>query len=502
MPGKNRVNDYIAVIDIGSNAVRLVIYDGLNRAPFKIHSERVLCSLGADLAVTGKLHSAGAKEAFQAILRFSDLLKALKVKEIRAVATAAVRDAQDGPAFIAKIKKKTGLDIDVIEGGREADLSAFGVLMNGLCVNGLIGDYGGGSLELIGVIDGQIKHKASLPIGSHRLLTVKGREARIAAIDKVLESAAFLDHFKNMDFYALGGAWRSMAKAHMRLVDYPLFVIDHYAISGKKAHEFSDLLSRQSPASLEKTVGLSKGRIRDMAVAALAMERIFAKLKPSKLVFSATGLREGLVYEGLTRIQRKQDPLISSCTKISASISRFDDLRGAQILAKWLMPLFQDRDPMFQKLIRAASLLSDTGWFEHEDYQAAHAFERMLVLPYYGIDHTGRALLALCQYVRYKGYVRRGERVRTGDEITNTAQKILSPDDVQSALLLGLGLRLGYRLTGGALSLLSKSSLRLTPKQIILSLPEKHFRLSDTTAAKNALQDIAEHIGRQAVVEQ
>lgn len=496
----HKTKNYVAIIDIGSNAVRLVVYDAADRAPVKIHNERNICRLGADLGVTGALNPDGVRKALSSIRRFSGLLQAMKIKQVRAVATAAVRDASDGAAFIAKIKKEFGLAVEVIDGDDEARLSALGVLANGLGNNGLIGDYGGGSLELILVKSGKVAQKTSLPLGSHRLLAELTRAARIKKIDAALDSVAFLEQCKGIDFYALGGAWRSLGRAHMMMSKHPLVVLDHYAVTAKKAHEFAGLISRQSRASLEKTPGLSKKRVEDMSVAALAMERLFDKISPSRLIFSGTGLREGLLYTQLKTAQQKQDPLVASALKVARRISRFDDIGGFKRLMLWMAPLFEDEDPQIARYLEASCLLSDTGWFEHEDYQAEHAFERILVMPFYGIDHRGRVFLALAQYVRYQGDFFVAASEKTPDHIARIVRKTLDEKDRHLATRMGLLLRMGYLLTGGALSLLKDASFKLTPKKLVLSL-RKDADMLNAHVIDESLTEVARMMGRGAVVQ-
>jgi exopolyphosphatase/guanosine-5'-triphosphate,3'-diphosphate pyrophosphatase len=487
--------NYVAIIDIGSNAVRLVVYDGLNRAPFRIHSERAICNLGADLGTTGSLNPDSVKKALNSIRRFSGLLAAMKVANIRAVATAAVRDAKDGKDFIDTVQKEFGLTVTVIDGEEEARLSALGVVANGPGGgNIVIGDYGGGSLELIVVENSLVRHKASLPLGSHRLLAEKGRAARVEMIVRHLDSAGFLKDYAGLDFYAMGGAWRSMATAHMNMVHCPLRVLDHYQIGGKKAAEFAGIVARQNPAALEKTMGMSQKRLRDMSVAALTMEQLFEKIRPRQLIFSGTGLREGLLFDQLPPAAHKQDALIAGCAKIALKISRFDDLKAFMILAQWMTPLFAGQDAAFMRLLEASCLLSDTGWFEHEDYQAEHAFQRILVMPFYAIDHTGRAFLAMTQYVRYKGYTKRI------DEVTKPAQKLLADRTIDLAATIGLAQRMGYLLTGGALGLLRQTELKVTQKQLILKLNEQADTLN-ADIIRDALKTLAERMGLEAVVE-
>lgn len=492
--------DYVAIIDIGSNAVRLVIYDGLNRAPVKIHNERNICSLGATLTKTGYLNPDGVTQALDSIRRFSGLLQALKIKNASAVATAAVRDAHDGQDFIDTIRNEFGLTVLVIDGEEEARLSALGVLGNGMGHDGIIGDYGGGSLELITVSGEKVTNRVSLKIGSHRLHAEKNRAARIKLIEDQLDTVEFLKEYKGCNFYALGGSWRTMAKAHMHMKEHPLFVLDHYAMSGKRAQDFADLISRQSPKSLERAAGLSSKRVKDMSVAALAMERLFARLKPKELVFSATGLREGLIFDRLAPAQKKIDPLVASCLKVAEKTSRFDDAKAFQYLFKWVLPLFPDRSEMEERLIEASCLLSDAGWFEHEDYQADHTFRRLLVMPYFAVDHTGRALLALAGYIRYRGYLRQSSRAKQRQETTWPALKILNETEIKAAIVLGQAQRIAYLLTGGALMLLKDADLLMDEKTVTLRLSEKTQHLRGDII-EGALSDMAAVLGRKAVIE-
>lgn len=485
------IRDYVAVLDIGSNAVRLVVYDGMNRAPVKIHNERNICSLGADLGKTGRLHPEGVEKALQSIGRFAALITAMKIKRVHAVATAALRDAADGADFIQTVQKNFGLKITVVEGAEEARLSAIGVMMNGLGTKGIIGDFGGGSLELIVVENNRVKHKQSLPIGSHRLHATKETDARIALIDAQLDTVPFLQKYPSGDLYALGGSWRSMGKTHIRMVDHPLKVMDQYTIEGGEAQKFSTLMAQQSLASLEKTAGLSPKRVADMGVAALAMERLLLRLNPQRVIFSATGLREGVIYDGLPPAVQKQDALIASCRKIALKISRFDDVKAFKTMSDWMQVLFKGQDAGFFRHLEAACLLSDTGWFEHEDYQAIHAFDRILLLPFYGVDHTGRAFLALSNYVRYAG--------EGLENVVRTSRKMLTEEGITLAITAGLAMRVGYLLTGGALSLLKDSFFDVTQNTLTLVLKKRAIGLHADVITE-ALQDLADMMGKQASV--
>lgn len=460
--------NYVAILDIGSNAVRLVVFDGLNRAPIRIHNERNICNLGAGMSKTGRLNPEGVLRALDSIGRFSGLLAAMRIRNVHAVATAALRDASDGAAFIKTVEDEYGLTIQVIEGDEEARLAAFGVMMNGLGRNGIIGDFGGGSLELIWIDNGKLKKKISLPMGSHRLQSVEGRAAQESFIDGYLDQVDFIKECEGLDFYALGGSWRSIARMHMKMYEHPIKVLDHYTIAGKAAAEYAGLIAQQSLATLEKSEGLSKKRVADVSVASLALARLFRRLKPARLVFSGTGLREGLIYAQLTPHVQRQDALIACCRKMALKISRFDSIRDFGVLLQWLQPLFAKEDPFYLRWIEAACLLSDTAWFEHEDVQALHAFQRTLVLPFYGIDHAGRMFIATVLYVRYGGAI--DVASNGGGEVEQAIARVLDPHEAALAVTCGLAMKAAYMMTGGALSLLKDTALILSSGMLKLKL--------------------------------
>jgi exopolyphosphatase/guanosine-5'-triphosphate,3'-diphosphate pyrophosphatase len=495
MPVARTLKNPVAILDLGSNAVRFVIYDAPDRAPVKIHNERVQCHLGKGLAKTGYLNPAGVVLAFEAIGRFAALIKSMKIRHVHAVATAAMRDAADGPDFIASVKKAFGLTIRVVAGEEEARLSAHGVLMNGLGVeakghSGIIGDYGGGSLELIVVEKGKVRHKASFPLGAHRLQAIDGRAAQIKAIDAMLKTAPFLKKNTGMDFYAMGGAWRSIGRAHMGLANHPLPVLDHYAVDGAAATDFTGVLSEQSLAQLQKKLGGMEKRLHDMGVAALALHRVFRLLKPARLVFSGTGLREGLMYDKLTAAQKRQDALLASSGKIALRSGRFDDLKPYETLENFIAPLFAKAGKDVRRLVSAACRLSDICWFDHEDVQAAHALAHTLTAPLYGISHSGRAFLAIAEAVRY------GEKPQ--HENLAALHGVLDGLDAQ-AVTTGHALHLAHLLTGGALSLLAGAKLKTTPQKLTLLLAGAAGGLQAENVDK-ALQTLAESTDRRAEI--
>lgn len=487
----------VAVIDIGSNAVRFVVYHDLCRVPVQLHNERNICGLGKMLNKTGRLNPEGVTAAIDSIARFSALIRAMKIKTVLAVATAALRDAEDGPAFVKTVQERFGLKITVISGEEEARLSALGVVASHGAVNGLIGDFGGGSLELIGVEQGQIKTQDTLPVGALRILSHDNEADRIAYIDQYLDKLD-LSKWQGQNFYVLGGAWRSLARAHIFMEKYPIQVLDNYRLSAKTAAAFTSLIAKQNVRSLERMAGLPQRRVQDMPAAALVMTRVLAAAKPAQLVFSGTGLREGLLYDQLSPALKQEDPLISACREIGRETSRFGTEKELIALADWIQPLFSDPDKSMIKTIQAASLLSDVGWFEHEDHRPQHAYFRILNMPLYGLNHHRRAILALSVYVRHKGYLRKLGRGKP--EPTAAAQNMVTPDELAQAVLIGLSMRLAYILTGGALSLLDQAELSTTSEKLILTLTGSHTGIKGEVV-QEILDQIAALTNRTASIE-
>jgi exopolyphosphatase/guanosine-5'-triphosphate,3'-diphosphate pyrophosphatase len=452
-PGSHRVG----VIDIGSNSIRLVVFDGLTRSPLPIFNEKIFAALGRGVGETGVLAPEGKLQAFSTLTRFSRLLKALNVSSCHVVATAAVRDARDSAAFLAEVKARAELDVAIISGEEEGRLSAEGVLSGIPDADGAMGDMGGGSVELVRLRKGVVGARTTMPLGPFRLMTVApSRAAQAAVVEARLAQVPFLSEVAGAAIYAVGGIWRAFAKVHMEQTGHRLHIIHHYRIDAAEAVEFAQLLARQSRASLEGS-GISRRRIESLPYAATFMEMLLRRARPKSLVFSAFGLREGILHDLLPPEIRAEDPLLAACEDLAGRIGRTADGR---LLAAWLAafgPPF-DRD---RRITMAACLLSDVGWLEHPDYRAEQAYQRVLRLPFGGIDHHGRAFLALALYVRYGG--------RASDTVTEPSHALLDPADAERAVTLGLAMRLAYTVSGGALALLAHVRLLRERERIILT---------------------------------
>jgi exopolyphosphatase/guanosine-5'-triphosphate,3'-diphosphate pyrophosphatase len=450
-----------AVVDIGSNSIRLVVYEHGGRAPLPIFNEKVMCGLGRGVAATGRLPAEGVAMALANLVRFQSLIEAMGATRTVAVATAAVREAVNGPDFVAEIKRRTGIAVRVVSGTEEARLSALGVLSGIPAADGMMGDLGGGSLEVVDLAAGRVGNQVTLPLGPLRLIDTADNNLRRgrAVIERELGSLPWLGSLRNRTFYAVGGAWRMLARILMDHQRYPLHIIHHYTVSGAEAQEFLQRFEKMSKDDLRKLPNLSRRRSDTLPWAAMVLERLLAMAPPRQLVFSAFGLREGVLFDRLDEEARRADPLLAGAETV-ARAGRFDF--SAEELFAFILPLLKGRTAETQRLARAACLLSDIAWAEHPDYRAEQAYFRVLRLPLVGIDHAGRAFLALAIEARYGG----DRPVLAID----TARQLLEPSLQQLATAVGLGLRLAYTLSGGAPGVLAECHLEIAEQTLVLTL--------------------------------
>jgi exopolyphosphatase/guanosine-5'-triphosphate,3'-diphosphate pyrophosphatase len=324
-----------------------------------------------------------------------------------------------------------------------------------------MGDLGGGSLEVVGLERGAIVGApVTLPLGPLRLMELdEGRSALIRHVDRHLEALPSLSRVEGRTFYPVGGSWRAVAKAHMEQTGHPLHVIHNYDVDATALRDFAELLSRQSRSSLERATGVPRKRADTLPYASLLLERLIRRARPARIVFSAYGLRDGHIFEMLPATERVRDPLLAACEDHAKRIGRFEPTRA---LALWTASLFPGEDAVLSRLRQAACLLSDLAWADHPDYRADHAFLRVLRSPYPGIDHPGRAFLALALYARYTG--------RIDDPITRPALELADEVMARRARSLGVALRLAHSLTGGAVGLLASAPLEIANGRLRLVL--------------------------------
>jgi exopolyphosphatase / guanosine-5'-triphosphate,3'-diphosphate pyrophosphatase len=461
-----------AVVDIGSNSVRLVVYDGVVRSPTPIFNEKVSAGLGRIVASTGRLGEDAIERTLAAMGRFQAILRILNVTRVRALATAACREAVNGPEFLVKAGSLLGTRIEILSGGEEAELAAGGILMGFDSPDGFAGDLGGGSLEIIDIAGRKLVNAVSLPLGGLRLIDqTRGDLDDVALLaDKALKDVSWMSRGHGRTFYAVGGSWRALAKLHMAETDYPLRVMQSYAVPAAEMLEFAERVRKSKKLSAFKGGGdIAKARREVLPYGAFVLERVIKAMKPQSVVFSVFGIREGLIYSLLPPGTKAEDPLIAFATEYARTRSR--SLAHAHELIAWTDTLFGSEglkeDAHERRLRHAACLISDISWQAHPDYRGEQSLNVIAHAALAGVDHPGRVFLAASVFFRHVG---------TGEgDVTQLADRlkaIAGPKLIKRARIIGAAVRAAHMLSIGRPGVINEVPLQMKSNALVLVLPQ------------------------------
>src|SRR6056297_2044121 len=487
---KARALSRVGVVDIGSNSVRLVVFDGAARSPAYFYNEKLMCALGAGMSETGRLNPEGRARALQALKRFQALAEGMSLPPLSVVATAAVREATDGPQFREDVLRETGLRIWVIGGEEEARLSAQGVLLGWPGSYGLVCDIGGSSMELAEIADGRVGRRVSSDLGPLKLRDTKGGfKARDAQIKSVMKDLA--DHMgpQRDRLFLVGGSWRAIARIDMHRRCYPLHVLHEYRMDAEAVQKTLAFIESSDLDKLRKACGISSARMALVPLAGEVLTAVIETFQPKDIATSSYGIREGLLYEQMPQNLRDRDPLIEA--------SRFAEVKDARLpglgklLYDFVMPLFPQAGPSRRRLIHAACLLHDVSWRAHPDYRAEVCFDNATRANLGGLKHSERVFLGLALLHRYSN---KRENSRFSD-----LDSLISEQDKNDAEIVGKAMRFA------AMLWLQKNArlgeLRWFPKKKVLEL-----RLSDEAAplygevAQSRFAALAAALGAEAVL--
>ena len=485
----------VGVIDIGSNSVRLVVYDALKRVPIPIFNEKTLCGLARGLEETGHMNRTGVALAHQALSRFTYIAKFLNVSELFVLATAAVRDASDGPAFVDSLKEKYDLNVQIISGQEEAKYAALGVASSIYHVDGMIADLGGGSLEIADVKGRNINDCASFQIGLLRLMAQTNGDVKKlrTVVDQHLKDHPIIKQLEGRTFYTVGGGFRSLARMHIAKTRYPLNILHHYIVPATNLQKMTHEISRMNLDQLEKYPGVTLKRMDMIATTAMVAERIIALGKPKNITFSAHGIREGFLFGQLIKKGQQKDPLIAACEYIMKG--QPDTAPYSKELMDWLKPLFEDgkhlahpntseqtsesavrplwsikgnaltaETPGMKRLRHAACILSEIARYEHTEYRSEIAFRRVMDSYLIGINHPSRIYLALALFHRYE--------FNPEANLITAVKKLLKKEIAHHARVLGYAMRLARNIAAGAPNILPHTRLEVSNVTLILHFDE------------------------------
>lgn len=448
----------VGVVDVGSNSIRLVIFEDNARSPDYFFNEKTICRLGEGLSATGRLNPRGKERAMAALRRFVGIAHGMGVTELIGVGTAAMREAEDAPAFREEIARETGLEIRVAAGEEEARLSSCGVMLGWPHAEGLVADLGGSSLELARVENGAVIEAISTQAGHLSLADASAEESK-SVLDDLKRTATGFAPIKG-PLVLIGGAWRALAKAEMSRKKYPLHVLMGYEVAPDDIRALCDWAISVEPQALKKAAGASSSRVASIAAGARALDCLMDALQPENIAISAFGLREGLIYDRMSVAQREEDPLLAAASAMEARSARSPGF-GKEVF-EWLSPIVSGFPDDQQRLALAACLLHDVNWRQHPDFRAASCFATVTRANLSGVGHGGRIFIGAALLHRYKS-------TELGADVS-ASLKLLSDEKLQAAEALGRALRLGAMLTGSVKGMLNKTRLEVADGELALIL--------------------------------
>jgi len=487
----------VAVIDIGSNSVRLVVYEAMERSLTTLFNEKALCGLGREVQSTGLLASDAVIKALTSLRRFRALCRVMKVGRVHAIATAACRDARNGADFIEKAERICGVKINILSGSREARLSALGVVSGVHRPNGIVGDLGGGSLELIDVRGNRVHGGVTLPLGSLALQDLSHKSLKRAEriVKSEISGVAQIRAGRGRNFYAVGGTWRALARIHIVQSEYPLRVMHGYSIAAADALDFARRLRRLVAADMLADIEIVADARRPLlAYAALVLEYIIRVVKPKTIVFSTFGVREGLLYEMLPEQERGRDGFLSAAQRLNELLSR--SARHAEELIEWtdrLVRVVRLRETEEDRRLRhAACLLSDIGWRVHPDHRGEETLNLITNGNFGSITHQCRVFVALSVFFRYAG-------LSEQNEPPEIMQELVPPAMLERARLLGAAFRVAHLISAARPGVLPATHFRSQGRNLMLVFEHK---LVDLVADRvgSRFKQLARLVGRSGSI--
>ncbi|MTI17593.1 Ppx/GppA family phosphatase [Rhodobacteraceae bacterium RKSG542] len=455
-------------MDIGSNSVRLVVYERLSRSPTALFNEKILAGLGRGVGQTGRLEDERMQVALKALTRFKKICDHIGVTSLKILATAAAREASNGAAFIRDVERICGQPVLILSGRDEAYYSALGVISGFWKADGVVGDLGGGSLELVDLQHGRIGQGITFPLGGLRLQDSSerdlGKAAKIAKTE--LSKADWLTNATGRNFYAIGGTWRSLGRLHLFQEGYPLHVMHDYAIPAEVAIDFCDTIINNDVNTLPRIEVISKARRSLLPFGATVMRETLKQSHAKKVVFSALGVREGLLYDLLSQEGKKKDALLVASEELSELRARSPEYSNE--LIRWSNQIMQisglDESAYEARLREAACYLADIGWRAHPDYRGQQSLNIISNAGFVQVDHAGRAYLAMAVFFRHEGIVQ--------DALSPRLRALCSDRLAHLACVIGAIFRVASLISASISGVLERTSMSLVDGKLTLTLPK------------------------------
>ena len=459
----------VAVLDIGSNSVRLVVYERHARALTPLYNEKSACALGRGLAASGRLAYESIDRALTAIQRFALVTRLMRVGQVHVLATSAVREAENSKVFVDAVTEIMGAEVRVLSGEEEAHFASLGVISGMPDFVGVVGDLGGGSLELSAISAGHDSSGETHELGVIRLQDdAGGSPAKAQAITRQrLKTSRLAREAPGGVFCAIGGTWRSLAKVHQVLRDYPLHMVQHYAAKASDILKLCDEIVEAVAAgkSMPGAEQVSSSRRELVPYGAAVMSEVLRAGKFETVMFSALGVREGYLFGLLERQEQAVDPLLQAAEEMSVLRSR-SPAHAADLIdfsAEFMTAIGVRETPEERRLRKVACYLADIGWRGHPDYRGEQSVDLVAYGSLTGVDHPGRAFLAEVLAVRYMGLKHKS--------VSQSLLALGGPVASAKARLTGAVFRVAYPMSAAMPGVLGRTSFSLEGSRLVLHLP-------------------------------
>ncbi len=440
-----------AVIDIGSNAIRFVVYDGAERAPTPIYNEKASISLGKAVGEHGLIPQNLVAEATKALTRFAKLCEAMGVVHRITIATAAVRDAVNGQEFLSDARLIVP-EIQLLTGDEEAAAGGHGILAEFPSANGIAADLGGGSLELIRLTNGILGDRISVPMGTMKLKAMESIPNALARLTKDVPTS-LKDPAENI--FLIGGAWRAMAKFDHILSDHPLPLIANHRIKRTRLAELH--AKALNDELLRSTKGIPQARLNTLGDAIALAHALADRFETDYLLVTTSGIREGVLFGQLEEETRRLNPVLESIRHETKSHWRFSGFGDA--LFYWIKPLHLTNSSRAETLLHATCCFADTAWAIQPDFRPVHAARLALDGMWHGLLPEERIQIAFATFIACGG--------KSGwPEALNA---YVSEEALKVARLWGLAIRLAKRLSAGVPDMLTKANIGQIERNVKLS---------------------------------
>ena len=414
----------LAVMDIGSNAIRAVVYQDHSLGAEEIYNEKFRSDLNSllDSDVIDIKH-----QVYLILQYFCHIFSQLEVTDIKCVATAVLRNRSNADEFCQLVKNRYNLDIVVLSGAEEAYLTASGLSLGIPEANGVIADLGGGSLELAEIINSEIDNLASYPLGTKILDRDALTEEKIIEVIK----QRLPTRTQHSNLYLIGGGFRILGRKYIEISKYPLKNLHNLAINQQELMEFLTQVEKQPTTSLY-------GSVRKLNPNAITLLKSLVSIfDPQKLIVSNYGLKEGVRYMCIDKSEKKHNIILARALSLTNTpSSKIDSLVAYRSLIE---PLMIEPTPCALQAIEL-SIIFITHFRNIDRTLIANFASEYIMVSDIPFSHKQRVMIALvlAQFFAQK----------EGLFIINLAKKILNKADYMNCQIIASALAVASKVDG------------------------------------------------------